>query len=166
MKGKGRVYLADFGLFKRSICLYILINVLTIFFALVHAELFSQIVSFILEFSVRKVLKCSCVLLGIILSYIILKAALKNKQETIYECTYQNFRERMIKRFFQQSKTGVFNISPGKMRENIDLDLKNIYEYYNITLPTIITNALFVLIIFLLILKINIWLGCIFLVMS
>lgn len=166
MKGKGRGYLADFGLFKRSICLYILINVLTIFFALVHAELFSQIVSFILGFSVRKVLKCSCILLGIILGYIILKAALKNKQEIIYECTYQNFRERMIKRFFQQSKTGVFNISPGKMRENIDLDLKNIYEYYNITLPTIITNALFVLIIFLLILKINIWLGCIFLVMS
>ncbi|MCM1246018.1 MAG: ABC transporter ATP-binding protein/permease [Roseburia sp.] len=151
---------------KENICLYVLINILTIFFALVQAELFSQIISFALEAEVQRVLKYAVVLLGIMLGYMLLKTMLKRRQETIYECAYQHFREEMIKKFFRQPIKEVFKSSSGKMRENIDRDLKNIYQYYNITIPTIITNTLFVLIIFILILKINVSLGCIFLVMS
>lgn len=166
MKGKEKIYLTSFRLFKKNIYLYILISVLTIFFALVQAKLFSQIVSFTLEFDVWRVLRYSCILLGVMLGYMILKTVLKNKQGTINECTYQKFREEMIKKFFLQPIAEIFETSPGKMRENIDLDLKNIYDYYNITFPTIITNSLFVLIIFILILEINVLLGCIFLVIS
>lgn len=166
MKDRKKSQHTSFTLFKTSFWFHVFQNIFTMSYALLQAELFSKMVSFAIKNDHKQVLRCSLLLFVITSVYFGIRILLKNRQDVINETNYQKFREQTVKAFYTQSKAAVCQFSPGEIRKNIDLDAKNVADYYCTALPEIFSNLLFVLVTIILFVRISPLLGTIFLALS
>lgn len=148
-----------FAIFRKSIVYYILLCVLSFFFAVGQALLFSRIVSCVLKFETKQLLWQSIHALSIFVIYYTVVYFLKSRLEDERDKEYQKYREKMIEDFWGQSIYNISRKQPGDIRELFGLDSKKISDYYCLAMPTVIANTVLSIVILILFERISLVMG-------
>ena len=154
------------ALFRTSFWYFVFQNLVTMGYVLLQAKLFSDMVSFAMEYRYAQVMWSALYLIVLTSVYFAINALLKNKTDLAKETEYQQFRENVVTSFFRQSRKKVSQFHAGEIRKNIELDAKKVAEYYCTGLPTMVVNPLFVLVTIYLFAAKSVLLGVIFMVLS
>ena len=154
------------ALFRTSFWYFVFQNLATMGYVLLQAKLFSDMVSFAMEYRYAQVMWSALYLIVLTSVYFAINALLKNKTDLAKEIEYQRFRENVVTSFFRQSRKKVSQFHAGEIRKNLELDAKKVAEYYCTGLPTMVINLLFVLVTIYLFAAKSVLLGAIFMVLS
>ena len=155
-----------FTIFKVSFLCNICQNLFSMSYILLQAWLFSDMVSFAIQYRYGQMIQKSVHLVILTSVCFGINFLLKYKLDMSNEMNYQIFREDIVNLFFSQSRKKVVQFSPGEIRRSIDVDAKKIADYYCIVLPVIITNSFFIFVTIYLFMKHSIILGVIFIILS
>ena len=154
------------ALFRTSFWYFVFQNLVMMGYVLLQAKLFSDMVSFAMEYRYAQVMWSALYLIVLTSVYFAINALLKNKTDLAKEIEYQQFRENVVTSFFRQSRKKVSQFHAGEIRKNLELDAKKVAEYYCTGLPTMVINLLFVLVTIYLFVAKSVLLGAIFVVLS